>query len=330
MDIEYSKCERADASADNIEGLSYKFQRLREKLRQAVVGGEFAGKLPGERELARRFNANPKTLGKALIDLAAEGLLERRIGRGTYIRDTAPTRAAGRWLILCDSPEDASPGRTALLASFRATHADAEVISAQQRLRPSLLSQFRTVVDVSTRSTADLHRSLLIRGMDIVLVDREPGQISVHAVALDRRYAAWRLAQNLFMAGHRRILVVDRPGGQDLEEGARVAAAAFGGDIEINHTPAGPSAILIDVEAADGLQQLTQAGFQNGSPAIAAIGVCDQPIYSGIYLKSAELEQALSGLLRDAQMHRPVALHLTGTYVERGTMAIGGPRALSA
>src|ERR1051325_7279527 len=68
------------------ERLSYKFQRLRERLRDAVRNGELAGKLPGERELARRFKANPKTLSKALTDLAAEGLLERSIGRGTYVR----------------------------------------------------------------------------------------------------------------------------------------------------------------------------------------------------------------------------------------------------
>ena len=56
--------------------LSYKFQRLREKLRQAIASGELAGKLPGERVLARRFHVNAKTLSKALTDLAAEGLLE--------------------------------------------------------------------------------------------------------------------------------------------------------------------------------------------------------------------------------------------------------------
>src|SRR5437773_4544819 len=92
--------------------LSYKFQRLREKLRHAIASGELSGKLPGERQLARRFRVNAKTLSKALTDLAAEGLLERSIGRGTFVKDssaapgtsqaTAPTGAASaaeRWLI---------------------------------------------------------------------------------------------------------------------------------------------------------------------------------------------------------------------------------------
>ena len=53
--------------------LSYKVQRLAEKIRQAIETGELSGKLPGERALAKRFHANAKTLSKALTDLAAEG-----------------------------------------------------------------------------------------------------------------------------------------------------------------------------------------------------------------------------------------------------------------
>src|SRR5688572_21196675 len=84
--------------------LSYKFQRLREKLRAAIASGELAGKLPGERALARRFSVNAKTLSKALTDLAAEGVLERSIGRGTFVRGTTPepaTPAAEKWLLIC-------------------------------------------------------------------------------------------------------------------------------------------------------------------------------------------------------------------------------------
>src|SRR3954470_204889 len=95
--------EISSSENQSSERLSYKFQRLRERLRDAVVNGELSGKLPGERELAKRFKANPKTLSKALTDLAAEGLLERSIGRGTYVKGTtAPEEFGGRWLILID------------------------------------------------------------------------------------------------------------------------------------------------------------------------------------------------------------------------------------
>src|ERR1700709_217876 len=87
-------------------GLSYKFQRLREKLRGAIASGELNGKLPGERALARRFHVNAKTLSKALTDLAAEGVLDRSIGRGTYVKGSAPAAPSeGRWLVLADEKD---------------------------------------------------------------------------------------------------------------------------------------------------------------------------------------------------------------------------------
>src|SRR5688572_31834902 len=91
--------------------LGYKFQRLRERLRTAIASGELSGKLPGERALAERFNVNAKTLSKALTDLAAEGLLERSIGRGTFVKGTKPAAAATneRWLLVCETDQLNSP-----------------------------------------------------------------------------------------------------------------------------------------------------------------------------------------------------------------------------
>src|SRR5437016_5397806 len=89
-------------------GMSYKFQRLREKIRRAIETGELNGKLPGERALAKRFHVNAKTLSKALTDLAAEGLLDRSIGRGTYVKGSEPAKPAtgGRWLVVCDAGQE--------------------------------------------------------------------------------------------------------------------------------------------------------------------------------------------------------------------------------
>src|SRR6185369_12434746 len=91
--------------------LSYKFQRLRERLRQAIASGELSGKLPGERQLSRRFRVNAKTLSKALTDLAAEGLLERSIGRGTFVRGQSSQEqpAQEKWLLICDPDQIHTP-----------------------------------------------------------------------------------------------------------------------------------------------------------------------------------------------------------------------------
>ena len=97
--------------AERQQRLSYKFQRLRERLREAIETGVLSGKLPGERVLARQFRVNAKTLSKALTDLAAEGLLERTIGRGTFVRGQTDERekTLGKWLILSRPGAQASP-----------------------------------------------------------------------------------------------------------------------------------------------------------------------------------------------------------------------------
>src|SRR5689334_24971035 len=109
--VDRAPVESTAAGAD--VRLSYKFQRLREKLRAAIASGELNGKLPGERQLSRRFRVNAKTLSKALTDLAAEGLLERSIGRGTFVKGhhepvgtIAPTE---KWLLICDPDQVHSP-----------------------------------------------------------------------------------------------------------------------------------------------------------------------------------------------------------------------------
>src|SRR5437868_501825 len=126
-------------------GLSYKFQRLREKLRHAITSGEFAGKLPGERALAKRFGVNAKTLSKALTDLAAEGLLDRSIGRGTYVKGTAPAQEAdGRWLVLCDAGGATEP---CIVSHLRERNPLVESVTDVADLRPSFLNQFQAVID---------------------------------------------------------------------------------------------------------------------------------------------------------------------------------------
>src|SRR5689334_7740458 len=156
----------AAGSAKPQAGLSYKFQRLRERLRCAVASGELTGKLPGERSLARRFHVNAKTLSKALTDLAAEGLLDRSIGRGTYVRGATPTPAPdpkpARRLILCD----AGRAESALVRMLRQSadhilHADG-VCSA---VRPSFLRGFDAVIDLGAATPEPFLRDLILRNI---------------------------------------------------------------------------------------------------------------------------------------------------------------------
>src|SRR4051812_46210180 len=118
--------------------LSYKFQRLRERLRHAVTSGELTGKLPGERALAKRYNCNAKTLSKALTDLAAEGLLDRSIGRGTYVKGSVPVvDEVGPWLVLGDGGE--LEGQ--LVRQFVSHNPRCQLVVGEPQKRPSFVNQ---------------------------------------------------------------------------------------------------------------------------------------------------------------------------------------------
>ncbi|MGH7213584.1 MAG: GntR family transcriptional regulator, partial [Tepidisphaeraceae bacterium] len=193
---------RARRSSD----LSYKFQRLREKIRQAIAGGELTGKLPGERVLAKRFHCNAKTLSKALTDLAAEGVLDRHIGRGTYVKGAAPAQPThGPWLILCN------PGQTnsAVVQHLLRMNPEAKVVVGEPSSRPSFVTQFTGVVDFTGNAPEAFLRDVVVRNIPAVVVGHEPRTYSIHAVLVDRLLGAGNIGRDLLMAGHRRFAVVE-------------------------------------------------------------------------------------------------------------------------
>src|SRR3954468_24509298 len=62
-------------------------ERVREFLTAAVKEGAYApgSRLPTERELATRFSASRAIARRALSELEKEGLIERHVGRGTFV-----------------------------------------------------------------------------------------------------------------------------------------------------------------------------------------------------------------------------------------------------
>jgi hypothetical protein len=324
--------------------MSYKFQRLREKLRQAVASGELSGKLPGERSLAKRFHVNAKTLSKALTDLAAEGLLDRSIGRGTYVKGSAPAPSApARWLVLCDDPDDSSI--RCLLDQLKA-HADLHPASSASvaDMRPSFLNGMGAVVDLATDTSDSFLRDLVVRNVPVVAVNREPKTYSTHAVLVDLVLGAQRVARDLLCAGHRRLATVEPAGSNSVSQTIRQFAGRYRlekdwsletlSPAEINGGPGvaalvenGVTAVVCDsVRTAS----LVNAALQRlgvevpGQLSLVAVGcLCGGQLAcpcSGYFVDSEPLAEAVVKLLRDGPPARPTTLWLVGEYVDRGTL----------
>jgi DNA-binding transcriptional regulator YhcF (GntR family) len=311
------------------QGLSYKFQRLREKLRQAVVSGELSGKLPGERELARRFRCNAKTLSKALTDLAGEGLLHRSIGRGTFVQGAQKEGSAGHgpWLVLVDGQSD-----NTLISNLKALNAEVAVCQDVSTLRPSFISQFTAVIDLAEKTPELFVRDLLIRGIPLVTLGSSQRTYSTHSVLFDSALGASQLTRDLMLSGHRRFVAVESRTHTTLADAIRHTAPRYASDFSVD--ACGPGDVNCAVEygatacicdsvqsALQTLRNLELAGISvPGRMSVAAVGWTDGAYpCTGYFVDPAQKAAYVADLLKLAHTTRPTTLWLTGTLVNIGT-----------
>jgi hypothetical protein len=314
--------------------LSYKFQRLREKLRAAIESGELSGKLPGERQLARRFRVNAKTLSKALTDLAAEGVLARSIGRGTFVRSAA--EAAGnaqnistdRWLLICDPDQVDS----AVVRALCDANAGTQITHETTSLRPSFLNSFKTVIDLADATPQSFVRDLLVRNISVVRVGREPNGYSTNAVLVDRVLGASCLARDLMLAGHRRFVAVERRGRTQISQAIRHAAQRYAKDSTVDvafvseavgAVEMGATAVICDGASAAAQVRIDLEKSGKTTPAnasIAAVGaVAGTPQCSGYFVRIEQKIEAIVRMVREGNTRRPNTVWLAGSFVDVGT-----------
>ena len=90
------------------------YQQIKTLILQSLQAGEWkpGEAIPSETELAARFRVSQGTVRKAIDELAAENLLIRRQGKGTFVATHVEQQVQYRFLKLVpDSGEASSEGR---------------------------------------------------------------------------------------------------------------------------------------------------------------------------------------------------------------------------
>lgn len=107
------------------------YKQIKSLLVQRLQQGEWkpGEPIPSEMELAARFQVSQGTVRKAIDELAAENLLVRRQGKGTFVATHQEARAQFRFLRLVPDHGEPAPTQSSFLACRR-TRAPADV--AQQ------------------------------------------------------------------------------------------------------------------------------------------------------------------------------------------------------
>ncbi len=315
--------------------MSYKYQRLRERIKEAIATGELAGKLPGERELARTYHANAKTLSKALADLITDGLIYRSIGRGTFVREKSPQAELKRrpWILVTDADSDQS-----LIQHLHSLNPRCQCIKTTEIPRPKSLSQYALAIDLACTTDETFIRNLLIRSVPVILVGPEPRTYSTHGVYVDLALAATMATRDLLLAGHRKFMVVERKPRTAMALAMHRAVEQSGHDCTVDVCDPqdvlygleyGATACVVECPKMGRITMdiLTAAGVKVPQEfSVTAVGWGQDDIAcTGYYVPVETKAAAVSDLLQGMQNGRPSAIWLTAKLVERGTVAAVTP-----
>ena len=131
------------------------YQQIKALVMSALQSGEWGPgeAIPSEIELAARFKVSQGTVRKAIDELAAENLLVRRQGKGTFVATHAEERVQFRFLRLT-ADDGVAPAMTRRLIDCKRQRAPAEIARALRlsasdpviRVRRVLAAQGRPVV----------------------------------------------------------------------------------------------------------------------------------------------------------------------------------------
>ena len=242
-----------------------KHRRVGRDLMQGIVSGRFpvGSRLPSETQLVRQHRVSRPTVMRALNDLEAEGVIQRRKGSGSFVLGPASPRSPVRQLGLLIP----GLGRTEIfelicgeLAGLARAHEfgllwggsahprqDADLSLEQAR---QICSQFveRGVNGVffapfeliprREEANRELAERLRQAGIPVVLIDRDlgpfPKRSDFDLVGLDNMAAGYLLAEHFLKLGCERIAFVARPNSASTVDariaGVREAFARHGVD----------------------------------------------------------------------------------------------------
>lgn len=98
------------------------YRQIKDLMVDRLQAGEWlpGDSIPSEAELAGRFGVSQGTVRKAIDEMAAENLLVRRQGKGTFVASHADPRSSFRFLRLAHDGDEIIPPRSIPLECWRA------------------------------------------------------------------------------------------------------------------------------------------------------------------------------------------------------------------
>jgi GntR family transcriptional regulator len=137
----------ADPAAPATPAFSPLYQQIKALILQSLESGEWkpGEAIPSEMELAARFRVSQGTVRKAIDELAAENLVVRRQGKGTFVATHSEQQVSYRFLKLVPDSGDEGPAQRGIL-ECRRVRASAEVARSLALRTGDAVMQVRRVL----------------------------------------------------------------------------------------------------------------------------------------------------------------------------------------
>jgi GntR family transcriptional regulator, arabinose operon transcriptional repressor len=239
-----------------------KHRLIYQTLRNAIASGEYAAgsRLPSESELGKTFCASRITLTRALRDLQTDGLIERRVGSGSYVRAVVPTGMTFGLLIpQLGQSEIFEPICSGMTTAVGVNHMliwgrslqDQDAIEDQamelcnQLIAKRVSGVFFAPIEYSP-TRREVNRRIVVSftaaAIPVVLLDRDfvsyPQRSPLDLIGIDNRRAGHTITAHLLEQGCRRLLFLGLPDAADTVE-ARISgfreAIAWHGPLANGH-----------------------------------------------------------------------------------------------
>lgn len=214
-----------------------KHRQVYEHLQRAITSGEYkiGDRVPSEAALVKQFDISRPTVARALRDLEASKLVQRRHGSGTYVIYSPETKGGVLGLLIpglgqgeifepiCNRVAQSVQAHnySLLWGDFSSENHSREVERSEALCRHYIDNRVAGVffqpIEFSERmKEASRHIVELLEdaGIPIVLIDADfadyPARSRFDLVGIDNRRAGYTLTQHLLQLGRRRIEFVGR------------------------------------------------------------------------------------------------------------------------
>lgn len=217
---------RESTKREGAAAFSPLYRQIRDLLVQALDRGEWrpGEAIPSEVDLAARFQVSQGTVRKAIDELAAEHILIRRQGKGTFVATHQEARVRFRFLRLVSQRGEEVPGKSEILACKR-VRASAEMAKVLGLRAGDGLMFIRRLLRFSGKPTVvdDIYLpAALFKGLSLQVLQENEGpfywlfesRFGVSMVRADEKLTAVavddELAQLLGVNSGHPVLRVDR------------------------------------------------------------------------------------------------------------------------